>query len=112
MEDKIVNIKTIPKDGVITLEVSGEFYNRIRSYISHLGDIYGEDKLGKIYRYIEDGMSHHDQTAFNFETLLILCKSIEEEFHNNDLMLDEEINITQTIKDLEAEADEESKTED
>ena len=110
MEAKKFNIDVIPKDKIVSVEISGYFYERLSSHAMHYLSTLSEEKINKSFKMIQDDVAHLDPVAFNLQTLFTLLHSIEETFDKEGLITKEEIEVTP--EDQELDEDDDSKTED
>ena len=111
MEAKKFNIDVIPKDKIVSVEISGYFYERLSSHVMHYLSTLSEDKINKSFQMIQDDVAHLDPVAFNLQTLFTLLHSIEDTFDKKGFRTKEEIEVTPKDQDIDEE-DDDSKTED
>jgi len=108
MEAKKFKIDVIPKDKLVTVEISGYFYDRLSKHVMHYLTTLSEDKVEKSLQMIKDGASHLDPVAYNLQTLFTLLHDIEDIFEKEGHITKEEVKITPDESDDE----DDSKTED
>lgn len=80
MKKEKVNVTTIPADQQIDLTIGGGFYVRLNKLLIDFGDSKGEQGLIEAIGKINDGESQTDDFAYNFETLIILLRDVEQAF--------------------------------
>jgi len=82
-ETKTVTVETVQQDKVITIEISGFFYQRFYKFVTDYLDIKGADDYLKVFQKLADEYMvkvPEDDESLNLETLLILIRTMEEGF--------------------------------
>ena len=70
-------IKTIQGDAIISLEISGGFYDRIQQVFGELITDASDEELNKIFENIKN-REKLSSRELAIETILIFCQSFEE----------------------------------
>lgn len=104
MSEKIT-IKAVDLKDVCEVKISGAFMQRIQNiYFGYIKRV-GVDNVNKIIPLLHDNKLHELEDeelradAYDIETLLILIKTIESEFNNKDLIVDQEVDIPDSNED-------------
>lgn len=93
-----VDVPMIKHESIISIEISGLYYERIQKLYSNYVEGIGIDKAMKLLKNIKEediaGLSKEDIThAFYIETFLILIASIEKKFEEKGLIYQEKIEL-------------------
>lgn len=99
---KTMNIISIAPDKQVSIVVGGAFYQRINKLLIEYSDMIGKERLLLALKKIEANVTDKDDIAFNLETLMILTRDIEKEFHNAGYTVDNEINIDDLPEDFKS----------
>lgn len=70
-------IKTIQGDAIISLEISGGFYDRVQQVFGELITDVSDEELNKIFENIKNRKKLSSR-ELAIETILIFCQSFEE----------------------------------
>jgi hypothetical protein len=99
-ETKTYTVDIVPQDKSVTITVSGFFYGRLRRLFTDYSGAYDPRDFTKLLKQIHEKngewgevLKDEDVPLFNLETLYILVRSLEEEFHNQNLTVKEDIEV-------------------
>jgi hypothetical protein len=113
MEQKKFNVAYVPKDKLISIEISGVFYERLSNFVLRHLTTFSEQEADRAMTMIKDRTAHLDVKAYDLETLFTLLHGIEEKFNQKGYITQEEVIVTPEDQLDDQEDDEEdSKTED
>jgi len=90
---KTINIATIPPDKQVTMTIGGIFYQRLNKLLIEFGDSVSKEKLILASELIKRNKSEQDNFAYNFETIIILVRDIEQRFKEEGFVTEQEIEI-------------------
>jgi hypothetical protein len=90
---KTINIATIPPDKQVTMTIGGIFYQRLNKLLIEFGDSVSKEKLILASELIKINKSEQDNFAYNFETIIILVRDIEQRFKEEGFVTEQEIEI-------------------
>lgn len=105
MENKKVNVVSIPPEAKTTLEIDGNFYARLNKLLlDHCNSKTSEELIESLF-LIKREKSQKNEYTFNLETLMILLKSLEENFKRDGYTVDNEVSLNE-LKDPEEDSKE------
>ena len=110
MEQKKISLDVIPKDKIVSVELSGYFYDRLAKHAMYFLSTLSEEKIQKSFQMIKDNVAHLDPVAYNLQTLFTLLHDIEDIFEKEGHIVKEEITVSP--EDQDDDEDDDSKTED
>jgi len=98
-EPEKINLKTIAKDAIVSIEVSGHFHKRlVAAYLNFSGQIEPE-RFKTICQHMSNGTiakldNEQDQSnAAAFYTMLSLINALEEAFNDKGLVNEESVEL-------------------
>ena len=103
MEKEKVNIVSIPPDKAVDLKIGGLFYQRLNKLLIEYANAVSKKHLVFAVDLIKRDKADKDNFAYNFETLVILLRDIENAFKDAGLTVDNEIEI-EKFKDVDDES--------
>lgn len=88
---KKINIITIPPDKQVQVTIGGMFFQRLHKLLLDYSEAMGKEKLVVALKMIEEDKAGEDNMAYNLETLFILVRDTEKEFHQAGHAVEHEI---------------------
>lgn len=96
--NKKISTKVIKQDAIVSIDVSGAYYNRVFDIATRLIDGL-PDKKESILR-ISEGDKPLSLTEATIQTLLMFMKTVEEKAYGNDELIEEvELNFNQDLSE-------------
>ena len=99
-ETKTYTVDVVPQDKSVTITVSGFFYGRLRRLFTDYSGAYDPRDFAKLLHQIHEKngewgeeLKDEDVPLFNLETLYILIRTIEEEFHKQELTVKQDLEV-------------------
>ena len=74
-----ITYDAIPSDAIISLKLSGAFYEKLKIVLLSMTEKVPADKLLPMLEKFKTPQAHEDAEEFSIYTLLLLVKSIEDE---------------------------------
>lgn len=93
MQTKIINLKSVPDGKEVSIKISSLFYQRLNKLMLEYADLEGTDGLLKALFAIKHSKTQNNEYAYNVETLLMLLKTVENQFESDGLIEDNEIEV-------------------
>lgn len=88
----VEKISYFPDESIVNIELSGAFYRRLQSLLFSLTEGVETEHVQKIYKNaIEDKIEK--TLDFNVQTMLYLCKEVEDKVTEQDLWKEEEVTL-------------------
>lgn len=91
---KKLNILSIPPDKVVSIEISGAFYQRLNKLMIEYCDSKGQQELVRAMMAIKHENTKNNDFAFNIETLMVFMKALEERFQQEGYAVNNEIDVS------------------
>ena len=88
---KKINIITIPPDKQVQVTIGGMFFQRLHKLLLDYSEAMGKEKLVATLKMIELDKAGEDSAVYNLETLFILVRDVEKEFHQAGHAVEREI---------------------
>jgi hypothetical protein len=85
-------ISFLPDDTIVDIQLSGAFYKRLQTLLFSLTEGIEAEDVQKIYKHAVDGKAE-TVLEYNVETMLLLCKEVEEKTTEQKLWSEEEIEL-------------------
>lgn len=97
MDKKVKHkIEVIKNDSIVKLEISGAYHKRLVALYLDYSKMLGEEKIKRYSQIISDKnlsnvTEEEKNKAFQYETLIMIIKSLEDQFRKERLISFEEI---------------------
>jgi len=86
-------ISYLPDDTIVDIQVSGAFYKRLQTLLFSLTENIEAEDTQKIYKNAIDGKAE-TILEYNVETMLLICKEVEEKTTEQNLWKEEEVDLS------------------
>ena len=86
-------ISYLPDDTIVDIQVSGAFYKRLQTLLFSLTENIEPQDTQKIYKNAIDGKAE-TILEYNVETMLLICKEVEEKTTEQNLWKEEEVDLS------------------
>lgn len=86
-------ISYLPDDTIVDIQVSGAFYKRLQTLLFSLTENIEAEDTQKIYKNAVDGKAE-TILEYNVETMLLICKEVEEKTTEQNLWEEEEVDLS------------------
>ena len=100
-ETKMVEVEKVQQDKVVTIEISGFFYQRFHKFIMDYMSAKGPDEYLKTLQKLAEEYQvkvPEDDDSINLETLIILIRTMEDAFSKAGYVDKSEVEVTITPK--------------
>jgi len=89
-----IKYKTIPHDAIISIEVSGAFYNNLSNLLLHLSSSVSEEEFKAMLEALKENKPAKNITEFNIHMLFSLIYEIEKNAKNQNKVVTTEIDLS------------------
>lgn len=88
-----LNVLNIDPSKIITVPISGTFYQRLNKFLVSFGDAVSKKELLTAMVKIRNETSAEDDFAYNLETLIILLHAVEIKFEEGGFTTSHDVEI-------------------